>query len=218
MANEMVSFPTLKSCPALPPDLKKRIRIEWDSGFDNPLSAEHSLYGKELIEATAILEDHLRPCGASFALPLLTALKATQSQRNRDDTDMKAWALVMLSEIGNLPGDLVHKACREWLLEEKWLPTVAELIARMEPELTKRHKILEALHKPRPETPASHQIAPQRMQAADVDAILRKHGVGKSDPCPADVAQASPGLSQAQIEAAKAENQAEYWLKLMGAG
>jgi len=154
--------------PTLPASLKQRVRISWNAAFDTPLSVTHELDEAQRTVALAIVQDQLHPAGPAQVQTAVAKLKATLAQRNRDETDTKAWALVMISELGKLPADLVNGACHEWLLTEKWLPTLAELIRLMEPELTKRRMMLAALLNPADALPA--QVAVQR---ADPEHVAR---------------------------------------------
>jgi len=205
----------------------KKIRIEWASDWETPRSASHGLEGQELEQAKSILAAQLAPCGGGIAGKVLAKLKATMPGRNMTPTDIRMWSEVMLDDLAPLPADLVIEACDKWRKSERWLPTLSDLLGKMDPELTKRRLIYKALSDSVPVCPQISPSVPERVTADQVDAILAKHGakpmgedrdekIKREWKHPKPGEQPKAGLSQAQLEAQAAGNQAEYWLKVMG--
>lgn len=194
-----------------------------------PSAVSHSLEGEELRRATESFAAQLAPCGGELAGRVLAYMRATLVSRNMTATDLRMWSEVMLADLAKLPADLVIYAVHDWRKREKWLPTLAELLKLMDPELSKRRMIYNALTKSVPICPQISPSVPGRVTPAQVDAILTKHGakpmgedrdekIHREWKHPKPEEKPKPGLSKAQLDAMKEENQAEYWLKVMGAG
>lgn len=148
------------------------LRVRWDSAFETPIGCVVKLSDVERDAAKGILARQLAPCGRPFAAQWLARVDAVMAGRAKGEVDTKARAAVMLMEMEGLPADLVASACRDWIRTAKWLPTPSELIALMEPELSKRRVMLAALENPEPER--AKQIPVQRADPKHVSRLVAK--------------------------------------------
>ena len=177
---------------------------------------------QERMAAFDWLEKSLFPCPAQIAGKALSRLRAATKARREAAIDDAMLGDTFLDVLMEYPADAVVSACVEWRAKNVFFPAEAELRVLLDAAVSERKLAWQAVQAcPRPvATPASP--VPKRVTPAQVDAILAKHGskpMGEGrDEKPKEQPLPKPGLSKAQLEAMKTENQAEYWLKVMGAG
>lgn len=186
------------------------------------------------------LEKALFPCPAQIAGKALSRLRAATKARREAAIDDAMLGDTFLDVLMEYPADAVVSACDEWRANNVFFPAEAELRKLLDEAVNERKLAWQAF-RTRPRRPEAAPVppVPERVTADQVDAILAKHGLNSFvEPVTVEVTgrgkpvvigkdgkltcggyvNVKPGLSQAQLDAQGSENQAEYWLKMMGAG
>jgi len=182
---------------------------------------------QERMAAFDWLEKALFPCPAQIAGKALSRLRAATKARREAAIDDAMLGDTFLDVLMEYPADAVVSACDEWRANNVFFPAEAELRVLLDAAVSERKLAWQAVRtRPRPEVPPAPP-APERVTPAQVDAILQRvasqrgrsvdevSNAGPARPISGPV-PVSTGLSQAQLEAQAAGNQAEYWLKVMG--
>lgn len=100
---------------------------------------------EEARQVAMFLETALAPStSAQIAGEIATCLSVTTS-RQRDGIDLKLMADRLLLELSTFPPDIVKTALRSWSREEKWWPTLAEIMTMCRWRLERRQRIYQHL-------------------------------------------------------------------------
>jgi len=174
-------------------------------------------------QALATLQASLRCCASRVAIHELARLRAATKARNGTEHDTEMLVDVLSDVLCEYPEDAVKSACQQWRANNVFFPAEAELRQLLDAAVAERRYALRAFldAKPVDVVPPT----PERMRARDVDAILAK-AAKSTGLTVAELSNAKPaqqftptvagGLSEAQIAAGKAKDQAAYWLAQMG--
>lgn len=93
-------------------------------------------------------EDELRrslePAEPRAIAGLIEALSIMYPQQGRTDADDKVRARAWLEDLAEYPTDAIKAACVEWRRSDTaWMPTPGQLIAKIEPIVSHRRRLLQ---------------------------------------------------------------------------
>ena len=86
-----------------------------------------------------------RPASPETVTSALARLRAVTAHRKTDGMDAEAWFTAVADELENYPADVVRQACRDDGREEKWLPSLKDLILRCDRAVRYRRLLRKAL-------------------------------------------------------------------------
>lgn len=116
-----------------------------------------------------------RPCGPEIAAREITRLRLTSVRRAESEADIQATFSIYAQELASYPADIVRKITREWALENKFFPSLSEIIAKARQATSWRLSVREALRRAENVAPAiakaprpKHEVIPeaQRVEIA----------------------------------------------------
>ena len=134
----------------------------------------------ELAEAIDIAEASLLPMSKREVLAELARVRAMTVSRDIS-MDLQLVLAAYADELIKYPGDAVREVLRGWARDEKFWPSMSELIARLNRLVAPRHALLDGLRRgyrgPPEVSPAG--VAPKPVtdeERAEVEAMLAKNG------------------------------------------
>ena len=133
----------------------------------------------ELAEAIDIAEASLLPMSKREVLAELARVRAMTVSRDIS-MDLQLVLAAYADELMKYPADAVREVLRGWPRDEKFWPSMSELIARLDPLVASRHALLDGLRRGYREPEVSPAwIAPKPVtdeERAEVEAMLAKYG------------------------------------------
>lgn len=136
------------------------------------------LQADELAEAIGTIEAALMPAPAKQIVAELTRLRQLTISRDRSTVDLELLLAAYADELRQYPGDAVTVVLREWPRSHRFWPSLAELVELLEPIVTPRRELLNALRRGYREPEVSPDwVRPTAAEIADAEALLRQHGI-----------------------------------------
>lgn len=90
------------------------------------------------------LRRSLEPAEPRAIAAMIEALAIMYPQQGRTDADDKIRARAWLEDLADYPADAIKAACTEWRRSDtSWMPTPGQLIAKIEPIVSHRRRLLQ---------------------------------------------------------------------------
>lgn len=130
-----------------------------------------------------MLEDINRPANGRNVAAEVTRLRMLTAKRAEGEDEMELSIGAITEELQPYPEDIVRTVCRDWARENKWFPTLSELIAECDalhkPRLKLLNAVSSALPLPAPNTDAWTPPTDAEKQAvsAMIDGFLNSHSM-----------------------------------------
>jgi hypothetical protein len=190
-AEAKVRADTLERDPAalLQPSVQSVLAAKWAEGDTrhgwDGYAARYELVGElpaaDLEIARQIGEEMLRPTREDIVLAELRRLRAVTASREIGQDTLALTFAAYADELLQYPADAVRTVLREWPRSNRFWPSMAELIERLERLVTPRRALREALrrgYQPRQDSP--DPIPPTAEEKEAVAALLQTHGIGEA--------------------------------------
>ncbi len=131
-----------------------------------------------LLAAIREAEWWLTSCPRPRLLELLSRLRLHCPMRDMAEAEARLLLEDYLTDLAEVPVDIIEAECIRWRRSQKWFPSIAELLAACEPDWSRRRRYLHRLEQvrdapPEPEPPPPDPEREARLQR-EIDAMLAR--------------------------------------------
>lgn len=163
------------------------IKTRCDSDY-NAIDEDIAITGKIPEKWRDALEYITRPANGRTVAAEVTRLRTLTAKRAEGEFDMELSIGAITEELQPYPEDIVRTVCRDWARENKWFPTLSELIAECDALHMPRLKLLNAvssalpLPAPKPDAWTPPTDSEKQAVSAMIDGFLNSHRMAAQRP------------------------------------